>query len=151
MSNADPEKQLAKLLAKRHVTETGCWKWPGQRTAAGYGQMRTGPGSRDYVHRISHKLLIGPIPEGTEIDHLCRNRACYNPEHLEAVPHRINWLRGESHAAVVVRTNRCGKGHDMTDAYVTKTTGARRCRPCVRAQQDRYRAKRREPDHAALG
>lgn len=151
MSNADPAKQRAKLLAKRQVTDAGCWQWPGQKTMGGYGTMRTGPGAKDYVHRISHRLWIGPIPEGFDVDHLCRNTLGYNPAHLEAVTPRENWSRSMNAAAVVTRTNRCGKGHDMADAYITKTTGARRCRPCVRVQQDRYRAKRRALGHVAPG
>jgi len=148
MSNADPDRQRAKLLARRQIADDGCWLWPGQKTLAGYGQMRTGPGQRDYTHRISYRLLVAPIPEGTEIDHLCRNRLCYNPEHLEAVTHRENVARGEAPGAVARAKNRCKRGHDMSDAYVRKATGHRRCRTCELASQAARKTRLRELAHA---
>lgn len=150
MSNADPEKQRAKLLGKRQIDGNGCWNWPGQKTAGGYGTMRTGPGTRDYVHRIAQRLWNGPIPEGWHVDHLCKNTLCYNPVHLEAVTPLVNWERSDNPGAMVRRTGKCGKGHDLADAYVTSTTGVRRCRTCVRQYQasPQYLAKRRESDRA---
>lgn len=76
-----------------------CWEWVGSRRA-GYGRMAVGRPAglpRDTVitaHRIAYEMLIGPIPEGLVIDHLCRNKSCVNPAHLEAVSQRENVLRG---------------------------------------------------------
>lgn len=70
-----------------------CWEWTGSLTQAGYGHMSV-DGKLDYTHRIVWELLVGPIPEGLVIDHLCRNRACCNPDHLEPVEQAVNVRRG---------------------------------------------------------
>ena len=71
------------------VRESGCWEWTGAVSSAGYGRL----GASDYAHRASHEEFVGPIPDGHEVDHLCRNRICINPAHLEAVTKRENLLR----------------------------------------------------------
>lgn len=73
----------------------GCNVWLKGRTAAGYGQIWA-LGKVHYTHRLAYELLIGPIPDGLELDHGCRNVACWNPYHLEPVTHEVNILRGES-------------------------------------------------------
>lgn len=72
---------------------TGCWEWAKSKTDAGYGTV-SHQGRQTLAHRVFYTLLVGDIPDGTEIDHLCRNRCCVNPEHLEAVPRRVNLRRG---------------------------------------------------------
>lgn len=101
------------------VTDAGCWEWTGQRTAAGYGQYR-----RNYTHRLSYEQHVGAIPEGLEIDHLCRNRACCNPDHLEPVTHAENMRRG----SFGMRTH-CPRGH----AYDAASKGGRYCTTCKNA------------------
>jgi hypothetical protein len=80
--------------------EDGCWIWTAFLHSDGYGRFHTKDANRKtigrLVHRITYEELVGPIPEGLELDHLCRNRACCNPEHLEAVTHRVNVQRGEA-------------------------------------------------------
>jgi hypothetical protein len=82
-------------LEKRYTVDedTGCWLWVGKRTADGRGEfMRNG--RRYYGYRVFYEMANGPIPEGLVIDHRCENPPCVNPEHLEAVPQRINARRG---------------------------------------------------------
>lgn len=107
-----------------------CWEWTGSRTAGGYGNLRAG-GGNDYAHRVAYRLAKGPIPQGLVIDHLCRNRACCNPAHLEAVEQRENVLRGASPYGAVRTT--CKHGHDITDPanVYTEPGGNHRCRACA--------------------
>jgi len=108
-----------------------CWIWTGAHTKRGYGRLFNGI---KYVsaHRFSFQLLSGPIPDGLELDHLCRNHACVNPDHLEPVSHRENVRRGvagDKHRALT----RCSRGHEFTDSNTLITTkGWRRCRVCAR-------------------
>lgn len=120
-----------------------CWAWTGALNAKGYGICRY-QGRTLLAHRLAFGFTSGPVPSG-DLDHLCRNRRCVNPGHLEAVLHRDNVLRGESPVAVSVRTNSCQKGHELTpeNTYVYDG-GRRRCRTCTLARNHGYdRAKRR--------
>ena len=92
-----PISGLELAVARRFASKIerqpdGCWRWTDALTPAGYGRLLAN-GKTLLAHRISYELLNGPIPLGFEIDHLCRNRACVNPDHLEAVAHRDNMRR----------------------------------------------------------
>lgn len=121
-----------------------CWEWTASKTAAGYGNLRLPTGGNGYAHRVSFELSRGPIPEGKVIDHLCRNRSCVNPEHLEPVDQLTNVLRG----AVPYGPLRpaCRNGHDITNPQnvYQRPTGARLCRICSRDHTKRSRAKKKE-------
>lgn len=95
MSIVSPGLQ-ARFLKKYRVAESGCWDWIASKKPNGYGQIQTGRRGEGlvYAHRVSYELHKGPIPESLVIDHLCRNRGCVNPEHLEAVPFIENVRRG---------------------------------------------------------
>ncbi len=121
----------------------GCWLWKGARHTEGYGILKIN--RRDYrAHRLTYAILVGPIPDGLELDHLCRNRAYVNPEHLEAVTRKENILRGESGSARNARKTHCHNGHPLTgDNLRFKKDGARVCLTCLRVRDRSGYARRR--------
>jgi hypothetical protein len=120
----------------------GCWLWRASCFPTGYGHFRLGDRSV-YAHRHAYVLLIGPIPEGLEIDHLCRVRACVNPAHLEPVTHRENILRSPIHPhALNAAKTHCKHGHPFDDANgYLETSGGRNHRRCRQCSRIRHRAK----------
>jgi len=121
-----------------------CWLWPGAKNGDGYAQWGF-EGKMLSLHRVTYELFVGPFPEGTVTDHLCRVRSCCNPAHLEAVSQRTNVLRGDRSGAG--RKNRekthCLQGHpyDEANTYITPT-GKRACRACNRVRSAAQREKR---------
>jgi hypothetical protein len=92
------------------------------------------------AHRASYEAFIGPIPDGMTIDHLCRNRKCVNPSHLEAVPMRVNVLRGVGVTAKNAVKTHCVNGHEFNDQNTYSDSKGRSCRACKRERfRDRYR------------
>lgn len=135
-----PSDRFAK---KYRVAESGCWEWLGGTNGHGYGTFMVAKRlPRAYAHRYSYELHVGPIPAGLQIDHLCRNRSCVNPAHLEVVTCLENLMRSEHPHFKTARTGVCQRGHDMSDAYVGPN-GHRRCRECARANQRAYALRRR--------
>jgi hypothetical protein len=125
---------LARFLPKVVVVAGGCWQWLGARGGSGsaYGVFgKGGRGNSGYAHRWSYEHFVGPIPDGYDIDHLCRNPTCVNPAHLEAVPHRENLRRGDTFAAANAAKTHCKHGHEFTEenTYIT-SSGSRSCRRC---------------------
>lgn len=123
------------------VTESGCWLWIGDVRDHGYGTMGY-QGVRDYAHRISYRLFKGIIPEDFDIDHLCRVRCCVNPEHLEAVTHRENCLRGVSPAAVAYKKMYCVNGHELFGDNVLIMASRPRKRVCRACSRERMRRRK---------
>ena len=125
-------------------TMDGCWEWTGP-TYGGYGRLAVGH-AYERAHRVSYALAIGPIPDGLEIDHLCRNRACVNPDHLEAVEHRENVLRGEGPAARHAVQTECHRGHpfDAANTYMRPDHRGRECRACGRERVRQYDARKKD-------
>jgi hypothetical protein len=130
-----PRPQAERFFAMVEKTDD-CWNWTGA-TCLGYGQFKgTGDYATRWAHRFAYLLLVGPIPDGLVLDHLCRNRACVNPDHLEPVTMAVNIGR-------IPRPPHCPKGHEF-DAENTSysTLGHRRCKTCLRDATRAYRARK---------
>lgn len=116
---------------------TGCWVWTAalmfSRGGSAYGVFGQG-----LAHRFAYKVFRGPIPEGLEIDHLCRRTLCVNPKHLEAVTHAENQKRGNSGKVMAEmhrRKTRCPQGHPYDEANTYRHGGRRYCRTCKRSRE----------------
>lgn len=111
-----------------------CWEWLAGKDIHGYGKFGPRPGTSVGAHRMAYYLMVGDIPEGMQLDHLCRNRACVNPAHLEPVSPRTNYLRGVGPVAVNHAKEVCDSGHPFTveNTYI-RPNGNRMCRECHRA------------------
>ncbi|GHH87893.1 HNH endonuclease signature motif containing protein [Streptomyces capitiformicae] len=146
------------------VDKTGsCWIWTAAKARGNYGSFHSSgrKGRTHRAHRYAYELLVGPIPAGLYLDHLCHNedpacpggdncphRRCVNPAHLEAVTPRENSLRGVASAALNARKTHCDKGHEFTPENThhikpskSQPNGARRCRACRRETQARWKAR----------
>lgn len=121
----------------------GCWTIP-SLVPDRQGYLRVGP-KRSRAHRVFYEHHFGPIPSGLTLDHLCRNRACVNPAHLEPVTNRVNILRGESLVAQQARQTHCVNDHPLSGENLwINSRGFRQCRECRRVQARAY--KKRHPD-----
>ena len=131
---------------------SGCWLWTGSWNSAGYGRVKLAGRDNLRAHRITYTTLVGPVPPGLELDHLCRVRCCCNPAHLEPVTHRENLIRGigpkltkESRAAIT----HCPYGHEYTVANTRNAINSRSgypnrlCRACGNARSKACLAKRK--------
>jgi hypothetical protein len=144
---------IAQRLAARIVVDpaTGCHNWTGYKLPTGYGQICIGKkGKNARTHRVAYELARGHIPDGLVLDHLCRNPACCNPDHLEAVTMRENTLRGVGPAALAARATHCPQGHpyDETNTYVAPNTKARHCRTCASNRTSTYWERRKDQTNA---
>lgn len=130
---------IQKFIERTRRDENGCLIWTATINSAGYGNFKVGKISS--AHRFAYEYFIGPIPDGLDIDHLCRNRACCDPLHLEAVPRRINLARGQMPNMVTHRTRRCKRGHEFgdDDYYASKGAARRTCRICHKAAAKKWR------------
>lgn len=134
---------LEKLSAQMSVTPDGCFEWCGYDNGVGYGLVYH-DGKNRLTHRLAYSEFVGEIPHGYDIDHLCRNTRCFNPDHLEAVTHRENVLRGVGWSATRAAQTHCLRDHEFSVANTAyKANGTRRCRACAAAHEKRYRANRR--------
>lgn len=132
-----PARPLLDRFWEKVQTGEGCWQWTGSLARGGYGSIGF-EGHTLRAHRVAYEALVGPIPEGLVLDHLCRNRGCVNPTHLEPVTLHENLLRGEP-----ANRTHCPAGHAYTAQNTWMWHGKRKCRECGRLRQRRayYRQK----------
>lgn len=125
----------AEWWEQRTRVEGDCLLWIRAKDADGYGNGSWG-GRNWRVHRLAYAQFVGQLAAGLTIDHLCRVRACVNPEHLEQVANRTNLLRGEGFVAVQARKTHCPRGHpyDNENTYVAPGRYGRKCRICTKEQ-----------------
>lgn len=146
--NDDLARRFWQKVALPDSEPHACWIWTATRSPEGYGRInpsrRGGRRSPLYAHRVSYELARGPIPDGLVIDHLCRNRACVNPSHLEAVAQRENVRRGLSGPLAV--GGRCRKGHEISSVLGLQLRRGRSpvCHLCNRDNSARARRAARE-------
>lgn len=122
----------ARMAAKITITLTGCWQWTGAVQSKGYGSI--GQGGRTFLtHRVAYELLVGEIPTDRQIDHLCRNKRCCNPAHLDVVTAAVNCSRTPQ-----ATKKHCIRGHALTGKNLiikVQPSGRtiRNCRTCANA------------------
>lgn len=129
MELPDRPAEMDRFWAKVDKTD-GCWNWTGSGNV--YGTFRF-DGESGPAHRFAYERLIGPIPDGLHIDHLCNNQRCVNPAHLEPVTRSENERRKYG--------DRCKRGHEFTpeNTYIRPGRGTRSCKTCQRYRDDKYR------------
>lgn len=124
---------LEKFLDRISFHESGCWEWTGAGHGLGYGMFSLGKRfTAVLAHRWSYEFFVDDIPQGKVIDHLCRNRKCVNPDHLEPVTIGENVMRGETLAAQNAARTHCVRGHPFDEANTYMQQGRRGCRECRR-------------------
>ena len=141
---------IDRLNARINKTDT-CWVWTGKVDKTGYGSfgMREGTKSRTRsAHKILYEVLVGEIPTGMQLDHLCKVTLCVNPEHLEIVTPRENIMRSNGLAAVNAQKTHCSNGHEFTEdnIYVPpKRLNRRYCRKCQKLKPKNIQERRIKP------
>ncbi|GAA1888085.1 hypothetical protein GCM10009837_07400 [Streptomyces durmitorensis] len=124
---------LERLREKIVVSSAGCWLFTGRLSRDGYGRIYD-EGKQREAYRVAYEQLIGLVPAGLELDHLCRVRRCVNPAHLEPVTPAVNKARANRvTASINERRAECKRGHALTPENTAYQNGGRRyCRPCKR-------------------
>lgn len=134
---------IDRFMTKVQVTES-CWLWLASKNMAGYGQFWSGE-KLVRAHRFAFEHQFGSIPPGLEIDHICGNRACVNPDHMRCVSHRENMRASNSIFGRNAVKTHCKRGHafEGSNLYISKT-GSRQCRACLAMHARNSKRRRRE-------
>lgn len=145
------QSDLDYLADRFEIDDNGCWLWTGyvgSGSRDGYGRVPVTrvrqSGESVVAHRFAWRHLVGPIPDGFQLDHLCRIRRCINPDHLEPVTNRHNALRGISFAAENARKTHCPQGHPYNHANTYVLVEHGKTRRCCRACNAEVQRRRRE-------
>ena len=126
--------------------DSGCWLWMSPVSKDGYGQFSVGKKSHK-AHRFSYERYIGGIPEGLQLDHLCKTTICVNPRHLEVVTAKENISRSDSYNR---NKTHCRHGHEFTESNTyTSPKSFRGCRICIKTRAKRFKERRVETTRAA--
>lgn len=120
-----------------------CWEWTGSKDRCGYGVIWFDQHYKK-AHRVAYLHIVGPIPEGLVLDHLCRNPACVRPDHLEPVTVWENTRRGTGPLAKNSAATHCPKGHEYSPGNTYVHSGKRSCRECRRVQARDWKRRRKE-------
>ena len=126
-----------------HEPNTGCWLYTGDSVKGGYGRVQYF-GKKYLTHRVVYVANKGEIPYGKTIDHICNQPCCVNPQHLKAVTHKENTLRGSSPSSKNAVKTHCPKDHEYTEENTFRyKDGRRECRKCIKERNDKYYAEKR--------
>lgn len=138
----DPRPGNARPIGERINFDAadGCWEWTGAGDKGNYGQLMIG-GVVTKPHRVVYTIIKGEIPDGLELDHLCRNTRCVNPDHLEPVTHKENVARGQSISAMYAARTHCPQGHELSGDNLGRAEMRRGYRSCVICRRARERAR----------
>lgn len=122
-----------------------CWVWTAGKRWNGYANLGVTNSSSTVAHKFAYELLVGPVPDGLQLDHLCRVRHCVNPSHLEPVPQVVNILRGEAFTAKNAVKTHCPKGHAYVDGNIKwkKCRSGNMGRECLTCHRERERNRSR--------
>lgn len=142
-----PRKRLSGPPRERILQRTDrsgeCWLWTGQLDQAGYAKVKI-DGRMQKGHRVAYQAWVGPIPEGLQLDHLCRVRRCVNPAHLEPVTNRENTLRGENIVGINAAKTHCKRGHPFDEANTRVWRNSRICKQCRRNYDREFKQRKRD-------
>lgn len=130
---------------KIYSPSTPCWISEYSTDTQGYAMKRIN-GKLKGLHRVIFEALHGPVPDGLELDHLCRTRACVNPAHLEPVTHKVNALRGVGVSAIAASKTHCKKGHILggdNQYHSPSFMNNRACKTCIKERNRIYQARKR--------
>lgn len=138
-----PDRFWSKTRIEDCGYETYCLTWTAYCLPNGYARYCHDKQAA-YAHRVVYEAIIGPIPTGLFIDHLCRNRACVNPWHLEPVTNRVNILRGQTVMAANATKTHCAHGHEFTTENTIRSGPDGRLRHCRSCRENTYAERNRQ-------